>query len=134
MPAADWARGVREVVGERTRVMTPTARSVAVETVRRVTDEDAYSTRVLPALLARSRLDAARPGARDGAGLRHAAAHPRAGSRDRTRGPSRSVARMSPGARAALRLGAYQLLFMRIPRTPLCPSRWISRPRESAGS
>ena len=35
-----------------------TARSVAVETVRRVTDEDAYSTRVLPALLERSRLDA----------------------------------------------------------------------------
>ena len=91
-----------------------TARAVAVETVRRVTDEDAYSTRVLPALLERSRLDARdRSRATELAlgTLRHLPALDRAiGLR-----ASRPLGRMSPGARAALRLGAYQLLFMRIP-------------------
>jgi 16S rRNA (cytosine967-C5)-methyltransferase len=92
-----------------------TARSVAVETVRRVTDEDAYSTRVLPALLERSRLaprDRALASELALGTLRHVPGLDRAiGLR-----ATRSVARMSPGARAALRLGAYQLLFMRIPR------------------
>jgi len=91
-----------------------TARLVAVETVRRVTDEDAYSTRVLPALLERSRLDARdRSLATELAlgTLRHLPGLDRAiGLR-----ASRPLSRMSPGARAALRLGAYQLLFMRIP-------------------
>jgi hypothetical protein len=40
-----------------------TARSVAVETVRRVTDEDAYSTRVLPALARTLAAGCARTGA-----------------------------------------------------------------------
>lgn len=107
-----------------------TARSVAVETVRRVTDEDAYSTRVLPALLARSRLPP-----RDRAfatelalgTLRHIPGLDRAiGLR-----ASRSMARMSPGARAALRLGAYQLLFMRIPRhAAVSESVDLATPRE----
>jgi 16S rRNA (cytosine967-C5)-methyltransferase len=91
-----------------------TARSVAVETVRRVTDEDAYSTRVLPALLARSRLaprDRALATELSLGTLRHIPGLDRAiGLR-----ATRSVARMSPGARAALRVGAYQLLFTRIP-------------------
>ncbi len=107
-----------------------TARSIAVETVRRVTDEDAYSTRVLPALLERSRLDA-----RDRAlatelalgTLRHIPGLDRAiGLR-----ASRPVGRMSPGARAALRLGAYQLLFMRIPRhAAVSESVDLATPRE----
>jgi 16S rRNA (cytosine967-C5)-methyltransferase len=107
-----------------------TARSVAVETVRRVTDEDAYSTRVLPALLARSRLaprDRALATELALGTLRHIPGLDRAiGQR-----ASRSVARMSPGARAALRLGAYQLLFMRIPRhAAVSESVDLATPRE----
>lgn len=107
-----------------------TARSVAVETVRRVTDEGAYSSRLLPALLERSRLDP-----RDRAlatelalgTLRHIPGLDRAiGLR-----ASRPVARMSPGARAALRLGAYQLLFMRIPsHAAVSASVDLATPRE----
>jgi 16S rRNA (cytosine967-C5)-methyltransferase len=107
-----------------------TARAVAVETVRRVTDEDAYSTRVLPSLLERSRLDARdRSLATELAfgTLRHLPGLDRAiGLR-----ASRSVARMSPGARAALRLGAYQLLFMRIPaHAAVSASVDLATPRE----
>ncbi|MEO8423249.1 MAG: 16S rRNA (cytosine(967)-C(5))-methyltransferase RsmB [Actinomycetota bacterium] len=107
-----------------------TARSVAVETVRRVTDEDAYSTRVLPALLERSRLaprDRALATELALGTLRHIPGLDRAiGLR-----ASRSVARMSPGARAALRLGAYQLLFMRIPRhAAVSESVDLATPRE----
>ena len=110
--------------------MMATARSVAVETVRRVTDEGAYSSRLLPALLERSRLDL-----RDRAlatelalgTLRHVPGLDRAiGLR-----ATRPVARMSPGARAALRLGAYQLLFMRIPsHAAVSASVDLATPRE----
>jgi 16S rRNA (cytosine967-C5)-methyltransferase len=94
--------------------MSPGAREVALEVVRRVTDEGAYSNRVLPAALARSGLDERdralatelaygtirhTPGLDDAIGARAA----------------RPVARMTPGARAALRLGAYQVLHTRIP-------------------
>jgi 16S rRNA (cytosine967-C5)-methyltransferase len=94
--------------------MSPSAREVAFEVVRRVTDEGAYSNRVLPAALARSGLDERDrslatelaygtlrhvPGLDDAIGARAA----------------RPIARMTPGARAALRLGAYQLLHTRIP-------------------
>jgi 16S rRNA (cytosine967-C5)-methyltransferase len=107
-----------------------TARSVAVETVRRVTDEDAYSTRVLPALLERSRLvprDRALATELALGTLRHIPGLDRAiGLR-----ASRSVARMSPGARAAIRLGAYQLMFMRIPRhAAVSESVDLATPRE----
>jgi 16S rRNA (cytosine967-C5)-methyltransferase len=107
-----------------------TARSIAVETVRRVTDEGAYSTRVLPSLLERSRLDARdRSLATELAfgTLRHLPALDRAiGLR-----ASRSLSRMSPGARAALRLGAYQLLFMRIPsHAAVSASVDLATPRE----
>jgi 16S rRNA (cytosine967-C5)-methyltransferase len=110
--------------------MMATARSVAIETVRRVTDEGAYSSRLLPALLERSRLDP-----RDRAlatelalgTLRHVPGLDRAiGLR-----ASRPVARMSPGARAALRLGTYQLLFMRIPsHAAVSASVDLATPRE----
>jgi len=107
-----------------------TARSVAVETVRRVTDEDAYSTRVLPALLERSRLaprDRALATELALGTLRHLPGLDRAIGRR----ASRSVARMSPGARAALRLGAYQLLFTRIPRhAAVSESVDLATPRE----
>ncbi len=94
--------------------MSPSARQVALEVVRRVADEGAYSNRLLPAALARSGLDQ-----RDRAlvtelaygTLRHVPELDAAiGAR-----AARPIARMTPGARAALRLGAYQLLHMRIP-------------------
>ena len=94
--------------------MSPSAREVALEVIRRVTDEGAYSNRVLPAALGRSGLDERdralatelaygtirhTPGLDDAIGARAA----------------RPVDRMTPGARAALRLGAYQILHTRIP-------------------
>jgi 16S rRNA (cytosine967-C5)-methyltransferase len=87
-----------------------TARSVALEAVRRVIDEGAYSNRVVPALLARSGLDT-----RD----RAFAAELAYGTLrrlipiDRAIGmrASRPVERITPGARHVLRLGVYQLLF-----------------------
>lgn len=94
--------------------MSPSARAVALEVVRRVADEGAYSNRLLPAALARSGLNQ-----RDRAlatelaygTLRHVPELDAAiGAR-----ATRPIARMSPGARAALRLGTYQLLHMRIP-------------------
>jgi 16S rRNA (cytosine967-C5)-methyltransferase len=94
--------------------MSPSARAVALEVVRRVADEGAYSNRLLPSALARSGLDQ-----RDRAlatelaygTLRHVPELDAAiGAR-----AARPIARMTPGARAALRLGAYQLLHMRIP-------------------
>jgi 16S rRNA (cytosine967-C5)-methyltransferase len=87
-----------------------TARSVALEAIRRVTDEGAYSTIVIPGALGRSRLDE-----RDRAfatelafgTIRHLVSIDWA----LDRAASRPVSRMSPGARTVLRLGAYQLLF-----------------------
>ena len=94
--------------------MRKTARSVALEAVRRVTDEGAYSSRVIPAVLARSGLaDRDRALATE---LAYGTLR-RLLSLDRAIGlrSSRPVERMSPGARAVIRLGAYQLAFMRIP-------------------
>jgi 16S rRNA (cytosine967-C5)-methyltransferase len=94
--------------------VSSSAREVALEVIRRVTDEGAYSNRVLPGALARSGLDERdralatelaygtirhTPGLDDAIGARAA----------------RPVERMTPGARAALRLGAYQVLHTRIP-------------------
>jgi 16S rRNA (cytosine967-C5)-methyltransferase len=94
--------------------VSPSARAVALEVVRRVADEGAYSNRLLPSALARSGLDQ-----RDRAlatelaygTLRHV---PELDAVIGARA-ARPIARMTPGARAALRLGAYQLLHMRIP-------------------
>lgn len=94
--------------------MTTSARAIAFDVVRRVVDEGAYSTRALPAALARSGLDERDRGLTTEltyGTLRHvpwldAAIAGYA---------ARPIARMTPGARAALRLGAYQLLHTRIP-------------------
>jgi 16S rRNA (cytosine967-C5)-methyltransferase len=94
--------------------MSPSAREVALEVIRRVVDEGAYSNRLLPAALARSGLDE-----RDRAlatelaygTLRHL---PELDDAIGVRA-ARPVVRMTPGARAALRLGAYQILHTRIP-------------------
>ncbi|MGZ8582698.1 MAG: 16S rRNA (cytosine(967)-C(5))-methyltransferase RsmB [Actinomycetota bacterium] len=90
--------------------MRQTARSVALEAIRRVTDEGAYSTIVVPGALRRSRLDerdrAFATGLAFGT-IRHLLAIDWA--LDRV--ASRPVSRMSPSARTVLRLGAYQVLF-----------------------
>jgi 16S rRNA (cytosine967-C5)-methyltransferase len=87
----------------------PTARSVAWEVLGRVIDEGAYSNRALPAALGRSGLDV-----RD----RAFATSLTLGTLRRRlpldvaieRAASRPIERITPGARNALRLGAYQLL------------------------
>ena len=90
--------------------MKQTARTVALEAIRRVTDESAYSTIVIPGALRRSRLDG-----RDRAFATELAFGTirRLPSIDWAldRVASRSVGRMSPSARTVLRLGAYQVLF-----------------------
>ncbi len=86
------------------------ARSVAAEALRRVIDEDAYSTIVIPALLQRSGLDVR--DRRFAAELAYGAIRRRPFlDRVIAERATRSLARMSPTVRAALRLGAYQLLF-----------------------
>jgi 16S rRNA (cytosine967-C5)-methyltransferase len=108
--------GRREHTGRSSRVGTPGAgaRGVALEAVRRVIDEGAYSNRVVPTLLGRSGLDRRdRAFATDLAygTLRHLL------PLDRALGEaaSRPVERITDDARNALRLGAYQLLFAGVP-------------------
>jgi 16S rRNA (cytosine967-C5)-methyltransferase len=107
-----------------------TARSVALEAIRRVIDERAYSNLVLPAALGRSGLEA-----RD-----------RAFATELTYGTlrrllpidhaiaaraSRPLDRMSPGARHALRLGAYQLLYAGVaPHAAVAETVGLAGPRE----
>jgi len=110
--------------------LTHTARSVALEAVRRVTDEGAYSSRLIPALLSRSGLSE-----RD----RALATELSFGTLRRLQGldraiglrASRPIGRMSPGARAVLRLGAYQIAFTRIPpHAAVGESVGLANPRE----
>jgi len=90
------------------------ARRLALRVIRRVSEEGAYSNIALRAALDRSGLEARQ---------RNLAAELAYGtvrrllSLDWALGPhsSRPMARASPEARALLRLGAYQLLFTRIP-------------------
>src|SRR6185369_5387162 len=93
---------------------TPTARSVALEAIRRVIDERAYSNLVVPGLLGRSGLDE-----RD-----RAFAAELAYGTLRRRIPidhaiearaSRPIGRMTSGVRNALRLGVYQIAFTSVP-------------------
>jgi 16S rRNA (cytosine967-C5)-methyltransferase len=94
--------------------MTDESRMVALTAIRRVTEQGGYSTLVVPAALARSGLD--------GQG-RAFAMELAFGTLRRivtldwaiARVASRPPARISPGALAAIRLGAYQLLFTRVP-------------------
>jgi 16S rRNA (cytosine967-C5)-methyltransferase len=90
------------------------ARAVALELVRRVTDEGAYSNLLLPALLDRASLSARDRALATELGygtvrriipIDHALAALL----------ERPLARAPAIARAALRLGAYQLMFMRVP-------------------
>ena len=89
------------------------ARALALEAIRRVVDDGGYSSLVVPAALSGSGLDA-----RD----RAFAAELTFGTLRRIRSldwaigrcASRPVERISPGALGALRLGAYQLLFMNV--------------------
>ena len=92
----------------------PTARSVALEAIRRVVEERAYSNLVVPALLGRSGLD----------GRDRAFAAELAYGTLRRRIPldhaiearsSRPITRMTPGARNAMRLGAYQIAYTSVP-------------------
>ena len=94
--------------------MTDEARTVALGAIRRVTEHGGYSNLAIPAGLARSGLDQ-----QD----RAFASELAYGTLRRLRtldwliahAASRPPERMSPGALAALRLGAYQLAFMRVP-------------------
>jgi 16S rRNA (cytosine967-C5)-methyltransferase len=90
------------------------AREVALEVVRRVADEGAYSNRLLPSLLGRSGLDerdrALATELTYGTLRRIPALDDAIAAR-----AARPIARMTPRARAALRLGAYQLQHTRIP-------------------
>jgi 16S rRNA (cytosine967-C5)-methyltransferase len=93
---------------------TTTSRAVALEVVRRVIDEGAFSNRLLPRLLSRSGLDD-----RD-----RAFASELAYGTLRRRLPidaaierqaNRTLDRMTPGARHVLRLGVYQVLYTAVP-------------------
>lgn len=110
--------------------MRQTARSVALEAIRRVTDEGAYSTIVIPGALRRSRLDERdRAFATDLAfgTIRHLLAIDAA--LDAV--ASRPVARMSPSARTVVRLGAYQVLFTDVaPHAAVGETVGLARDRE----
>lgn len=107
-----------------------TARAVALDAIRRVIDDRAYSNRLISALLSRSGLDR-----RDRAfaaelaygTLRHrlwldVALQERA---------SRPIEQMSPGAAHALRLGAYQLLVANVaPHAAVGETVELVAPRE----
>lgn len=100
---------------DQTRTSHPvTSRSVALEAVRRVVEEDGYSNLVIPAALGRSGLDQRDRGF--AAELAYGTIrHLRSLDWAIERRANRPVARMSPGARDLLRLGAYQLLYARTP-------------------
>jgi 16S rRNA (cytosine967-C5)-methyltransferase len=94
--------------------MTDEARTVAFAAIRRVTEQGGYSNLAIPAGLDRSGLDA------QDRGFASELAY---GTLRRlltldwviSRAASRSPGRMSAGALTAIRIGAYQLLFMRVP-------------------
>jgi 16S rRNA (cytosine967-C5)-methyltransferase len=94
--------------------MTDDARALAFAAIRRVTEQGGYSNLAIPAGLNRSELDA------QDRGFASELAY---GTLRRlltldwviARAASRPPDRMSAGALTAIRLGAYQLLFMRVP-------------------
>ena len=110
--------------------MRQTARTVALEAIRRVTDEGAYSTIVVPGALARSRLDERdRAFATDLAFGTIRRLAPIDWALDRV--ASRPVHRMSPSARNVLRLGAYQVLFADVaPHAAVGETVGLARDRE----
>ncbi len=104
----------RRAAPARTRTHRPTARSVAVDVVRRVTDEGAYSNLALSRTLSRSGLDE-----RDAAlatELVYGTLR-RLVPIDRALAPllERPLETAPKAARVALRVGAYQLRYTRVP-------------------
>jgi 16S rRNA (cytosine967-C5)-methyltransferase len=108
----------------------PTPRSVALEAITRVTEQGGYSNLAIPGALRRSGLSAkGRALATELAygTIRRVPALDRAIERHSTR----PVARMSRSARAALRLGAYQLLFTETPAyAAVSETVGLAQPRE----
>lgn len=96
------------------RPMRLSARRLALEVVRRVTDEGAFSNVVLPTLLERSRMN---PMDRELATELAYGTLRRLLPIDHSLGPflNKPLQDAPPRARAALRVGAYQVLFTRIP-------------------
>ena len=110
--------------------MSPTARSVAYEAVFRVTEQGGYSNLALPGALRRAKL-----ASQDRAFATELAYGTirRAPSLDWAidRHATRPVRRMTSRARALLRLGAYQLLFMRTPaHAAVAETVGLAGPRE----
>ena len=104
----------RPAARARTRIPRPTARSVALDVVRRVTDEGAYSNLALSRTLSRAGLDE-----RDAAFATELAYGTlrRLVPIDRALAPFlvRPLDTAPKAARAALRVGAYQLRYTRVP-------------------
>ncbi|GAB6904045.1 RsmB/NOP family class I SAM-dependent RNA methyltransferase [Kineosporia succinea] len=90
------------------------ARSVAFETLRAVTDRDAYANLILPGLLRRARLRGRDAGL--ATELAYGALRGR-GTYDAiiAAGTDRPIAEIDPAVLDALRLGVHQLLHMRVP-------------------
>ena len=112
-PASNARRPTRKASDAR-RPAPPSARSVALDVIRRVTDEGAYSNLTLARTLARAGLserDAAFATELVYGTLR------RLIPIDHTLAPllERPIDTAPKGARAALRLGAYQLRYLRVP-------------------
>ena len=109
------------------------ARTAAYDVLRAVDGTDSYANLVLPPLLRERRIDAPRRGVRHRARLRHAAAagplrrgHRAGGRRDR---PSK----IDPPVLDVLRLGAHQLLGMRVP-AHAAVSETVGLAREQLGA
>lgn len=116
--------------GVRARTTPVTARSVALEAIRRVVDGDGYANLVVPAALRRSGLDAR--DRRFAADLAYGTVR-RLRSLDWAleRSANRPVARITPVARNVLRLGAYQLLVAGVaPHAAVGETVALAGPRE----
>lgn len=107
--------GRRRPSTTRKRDIAPSGpRALAIEAVRRVTDEGAYSNRLIPSLLDRSKLP---PGDRELANELAYGTLRRLPVLDAAIEPllERALRRAPAWSRAALRVGAYQLLHTRVP-------------------
>ena len=126
-------QSTRRVVAPGRPTPAPSARSVALDVIRRVTDEGAYSNLALARTLARvglSERDAAFATELVYGTLRSLIPI------DHWLAPllDRRIDTAPKGARAALRLGAYQLRFLRVPSTPRCRRPSHSQTRATAAS
>ena len=116
--AARGAAGRRQADGRRRLAARPAlmaaaispARAAAFDVIRRVFEDEAYADRALRTAHGRPRRP--RPRARAAARLRHGAARAHARPRDRDRSGGGRCGGSTPPVRAALRLGAFQLVFL----------------------